>query len=110
MTTLHKPRPTTDREQQLTDIKKKIENTVEFSTWKDNDPNGYGQIDDFNNQLIITQTSEVHEKIANLLAQLREAQAVQVSIEARFLTVSRHFIEDVGVNLSLTFDQHFDQY
>jgi type II secretory pathway component GspD/PulD (secretin) len=91
---------TTDREQQLTDIKKKIENTVEFSSWKDNDPNGYGQIDDFNNQLIITQTSEVHEKIANLLAQLREAQAVQVSIEARFLTVSRHFLEDVGVNLS----------
>ena len=93
---------TTDREQQLTDIKKKIENTVEFSSWKDNDPNGYGQIDDFNNQLIITQTSEVHEKIANLLAQLREAQAVQVSIEARFLTVSRHFLESVGVNLSMS--------
>jgi general secretion pathway protein D len=93
---------TTDREQQLTDIKKKIENTVEFSSWKDNDPNGYGQIDDFNNQLIITQTSEVHEKIANLLAQLREAQAVQVSIEARFLTVSRHFLDSVGVNLSMS--------
>jgi type II secretory pathway component GspD/PulD (secretin) len=92
----------TDREQQLTDIKKKIENTVEFSSWKDNDPNGYGQIDDFNNQLIITQTSEVHEKIQNLLSQLREAQAVQVSIEARFLTVSRHFLESVGVDLSMT--------
>jgi type II secretory pathway component GspD/PulD (secretin) len=92
---------TTDREQQLTDIKKKIENTVEFSSWKDNDPNGYGQIDDFNNQLIITQTSEVHQKIADLLAQLREAQAVQVSIEARFLTVSRHFLESIGVNLSM---------
>ena len=95
---------TTDREQQLTDIKKKIENTVEFSSWKDNDPNGYGQIDDFNNQLIITQTSEVHEKIANLLAQLREAQAVQVSIEARFLTVSRHFLESVGVNISMSIE------
>ncbi len=73
------------------DIKRKIENTVEFSSWKDNDPNGYGQIDDFNNQLIITQTSDVHNKIANLLAQLREAQAVQVSIETRFLTVSTAF-------------------
>jgi general secretion pathway protein D len=91
----------TERTQQLDDIKKKIENTVEFSSWKDNDPNGYGQIDDFNNQLIITQTNEVHGKIADLLAQLREAQAVQVNIEARFLTVSRHFLEDVGVNLSM---------
>jgi general secretion pathway protein D len=95
---------TPDREQQLMDIKKKIENTVEFSSWKDNDPNGYGQIDDFNNQLIITQTSEVHQKIVNLLDQLREAQAVQVSIEARFLTVSRHFLDDVGLNLSMTFN------
>jgi general secretion pathway protein D len=95
----------TNREQQLMDIRRKIENTVEFSTWKDNDPNGYGQIDDFNNQLIITQTSDVHNKIANLLAQLREAQAVQVSIETRFLTVSRHFIDDVGVNVSLGFNK-----
>src|SRR5208282_3905784 len=95
---------TQERETQLQDIKKKIENTVEFSSWKDNDPNGYGQIDDFNNQLIITQTSEVHAKIANLLAQLREAQSVQVSIEARFLTVSRHFLDEVGVNLSFTID------
>ena len=86
------------------DIKRKVENTVEFSSWKDNDPNGYGQIDDFNNQLIITQTSEVHNKIANLLAQLREAQAVQVSIETRFLTVSRHFLDSVGVNLSFAFN------
>jgi general secretion pathway protein D len=93
---------TSTRQQQLLDIKKKIENTVEFSSWKDNDPNGYGQIDDFNNQLIITQTSEVHDKILNLLTQLREAQAVQVSIETRFLTVSRHFMESVGVNLSMT--------
>ena len=95
-----------NREQQLMDIKKKIENTVEFSSWKDNDPNGYGQIDDFNNQLIITQTSDVHNKIANLLAQLRQAQAVQVSIETRFLTVSRHFLDDVGLNLSLTFNNN----
>jgi Flp pilus assembly secretin CpaC len=95
---------TQDRAQQLADIKKKIENTVEFSSWKDNDPNGYGQIDDFNNNLIITQTSEVHTKIANLLAQLRETQAVQVSVETRFLTVTRDFLNDVGVNLAVTFN------
>jgi general secretion pathway protein D len=94
----------TQRAQQLMDLEKKIENTVAFSSWSENDPNGYGKIEDFNNQLIITQTTEVHQKISDLLSQLREAQAVQVSIEARFLTVSRHFLEDVGVNLSMAFN------
>jgi len=90
--------------QQVADLKKKIESTVEANTWKDNDPNGYGQIDDYNNHLIITQTNEVHAKVANLLQQLREAQAVQVAVEVRFLTVSRNFMEDIGVNLGLTFN------
>lgn len=90
--------------QQVADLKKKIESTVESGTWKDNDPNGYGQIDDYNNHLIITQTNEVHAKVANLLQQLREAQAVQVAVEVRFLTVARNFMEDIGVNLGLTFN------
>jgi Flp pilus assembly secretin CpaC len=91
-------------QQQVADLKKKIESTVDPNTWKDNDPNGYGQIDDYNNHLIITQTSEVHTKVANLLQQLREAQAVQVAVEVRFLTVSRNFMEDIGVNLGLSFN------
>jgi general secretion pathway protein D len=91
-------------QQQVADLKKKIESTVESNTWKDNDPNGYGQIDDYNNHLIITQTNEVHTKVANLLQQLREAQAVQVAVEVRFLTVSRNFMEDIGVNLGMTFN------
>ena len=93
-------------QQQVADLKKKIESTVDAGTWKDNDPNGYGQIDDYNNHLIITQTNEVHAKVANLLQQLREAQAVQVAVEVRFLTVSRNFMEDIGVNLGLTFNNN----
>jgi general secretion pathway protein D len=89
---------------QLTDIKTKIQTLVDFSTWKTNDPNGYGQIDDFNNSLIVTQTNEVHNKVANLLAQLRETQAVQVTVETRFLTIERHYMEDVGVDLGVTFN------
>jgi type II secretory pathway component GspD/PulD (secretin) len=98
--------PVQAAQQQVADLKKKIESTVDPGTWKDNDPNGFGQIDDYNNHLIITQTNEVHAKVANLLQQLREAQAVQVAVEVRFLTVARNFMEDIGVNLGLTFNNN----
>jgi Flp pilus assembly secretin CpaC len=84
----------------LQDIEKKIQNTVAFNTWKVNDPNGYGQIDDFNNNLIITQTHAVHDQIRDLLAQLRESRALQITVEARFLIVGRHFVESVGIGLN----------
>ena len=84
----------------LQEIEKKIQNTVAFNTWKVNDPNGYGQIDDFNNNLIITQTHAVHDQIRDLLAQLRESRALQITVEARFLIVGRHFLESVGIGLN----------
>jgi general secretion pathway protein D len=86
----------------LQDIEKKIQNTVAFNTWKVNDPNGYGQIDDFNDNLIITQTHAVHDQIRDLLAQLRESRALQITVEARFLIVGRHFVESVGIGLDAT--------
>jgi len=37
-----------------------------------------------------------------LLDQLREVRAIQVTIEARFLTVQRNFMEDIGVDFDFT--------
>jgi general secretion pathway protein D len=88
--------------QQLTDIENKIKSTVDFSSWKTNDPNGNGTIDDFNSELIISQTSDVHDDIGNLLAKLREARSIEVTVEVRFLTVNRNFLEDVGLTLNFT--------
>jgi general secretion pathway protein D len=93
-------------QQQLQDIEKKIKNTVDYDTWKDNGGTGSGTIDDFNNQLIITQTPSVHSDVQGLLDKLRETRSVQVTVEVRFLTVERHFIEDIGVNLGLGFNQN----
>ncbi|MFP4028504.1 MAG: hypothetical protein ACLFWL_11995 [Candidatus Brocadiia bacterium] len=46
--------------------------------------------------LIIYQTSKVHEAVQKLLTDLRRAQHIQVNVEARFLTVSSDFFEEIG--------------
>jgi general secretion pathway protein D len=48
--------------------------------------------------LIIRHTNEVHDEIADLFKQLRRMQDVQVTIEARFITLSDVFAESIGVD------------
>lgn len=48
--------------------------------------------------LVVNQTPEVHEQIAKLLEDLREATGIMVDIQARFLTVEDNFLEDIGVD------------
>jgi len=55
-------------------------------------------------QLIVTQTPENHRQLVALLEQLREVRAIQVTIEARFLTVQRNFLEDIGVDFDFSFN------
>src|SRR5205814_146177 len=38
------------------------------------------------------------------LEQLRETRAIQVTVEARFVSVSRNYLEDVGLNLDFFFN------
>ncbi len=59
-----------------------------------------GSIRELNGQVVITQTPENHRRVLDLFSQLRESQAVQVNIEARFITVSTGFLNDVGVSLN----------
>ena len=40
----------------------------------------------------------------NLLEQLRETRAIQITIEARFLQVSKNFLEDVGLDVDVFFN------
>ncbi|MCE5304049.1 MAG: hypothetical protein LLF97_13205 [Planctomycetaceae bacterium] len=51
-----------------------------------------------NLSLVISQTQEVHEDIADLLTQLRRLQDLQVTIEVRFITLTDNFFERIGVN------------
>ena len=75
-----------------------ITSTVAPTTW--DEVGGPGAIQQFagNLSLVISQTQEVHEEIADLLTQLRRLQDLQVTIEVRFITLNDNFFERIGVN------------
>jgi general secretion pathway protein D len=55
-------------------------------------------------QLIVSASAENQTRVVSLLDKLREAAAIQVSIETRFLTIQRNFMEDIGVDLDFFFN------
>ncbi|GIW75440.1 MAG: hypothetical protein KatS3mg104_0503 [Phycisphaerae bacterium] len=80
--------------EQITNL---IRTTIGVGTWQE-DGGQLGTLSELGGQLIVTQTPEVHRQISSLLEKLREQRSIQVMIEARFLTVQRNFLEDIGVD------------
>jgi len=72
-----------------------IRNNVAPGSW-DADPDNSLRIS--NGTMVVNQTPEVHEQIAKLLQDLREATGIMVDIQARFLSVEDNFLEDIGVD------------
>ena len=86
----------------ISQIMNMITSQIDSESWK---PEGtVGSISEIRGQLVVTQTAENHAKIANLIAQLREAQMLQICVEARFITVSSGFLETIGLDLSMWFN------
>lgn len=56
--------------------------------------------------LVVVNSKYVHGQVANLLASLRSSQNLQVNIEARFITVSDEFMEDIGNNFTKFFSDN----
>ena len=78
--------------------------TIAPDTW--DDVGGDGSIQGFptNLSLVVSQTQEVHEQIADLLEQLRRLQDLQVTIEVRFITLNDNFFERIGVDFDFDID------
>jgi len=76
-----------------------IVSTVEFDSWMENGT-GEGEIRPFptNLSLVISQTQSIHEKVADLLEQLRRLQDLQVTIEVRFIRLTDSFFERIGID------------
>ncbi|MCC6424751.1 MAG: hypothetical protein IT447_14850 [Phycisphaerales bacterium] len=92
------------KRQDLVDaITKLITDTVAPDSWRDVG-GSVGSMRELSGQLIVTQTPENQRLLSNLVEQLRETRAIQVSIEARFLTVQRNFMEDVGLDVDFSFN------
>ena len=84
-----------------------ITSTIAAPTW--DDVGGQGTIQPFNTNLslVVSQTQEVHEQIADLLQQLRRLQDLQVTIEVRFITLQDDFFERIGVDFDFN---HSDKH
>ena len=80
-----------------------IRNAVDPSSW---DPSGPARINIWDDRLVVRQTPANHAAIADLINELRRAKETQVSIEAKFVTVSTGYLEEIGLDLDfyLNFD------
>lgn len=96
--------PTNKEQAAVDDLIRIITETVEPGTWR-----GYGgsvgSLRELNGQLIVTHTSTAQAQVGGLLGQLRQARAVQVAVEARFLTIGSNFLDDLGINFNVILNQ-----
>jgi len=67
------------------------------------DEGGPAAIEYMNGLLIITQTRRGHEKVADLLEQLRRERAIMISVESRFCQVSDQFLQDISLDVDVAF-------
>lgn len=86
-----------------------ITSTIKPTTW--DDVGGPGSIAPFetNLSLVVSQTQDVHEEIADLLEQLRRLQDLQVTIEVRFITLNDNFFERMGVDFDFDINDKIDR-
>jgi len=91
------------RQELVDSITKLITETVAPDSWRDSG-GSVGSLRELQGQLIVTQTPENQRALVSLLEQLRETHSIQVTVETRFLTVQRNFLQDIGVDLNFIFN------
>ncbi|MGB2986083.1 MAG: hypothetical protein WBE26_09390 [Phycisphaerae bacterium] len=87
----------TGRVRKLIDL---IQDSVAPDSWYDRGGT-IGTINEINGQLVITQNSAAQRQIGSLLGKLREQRAIQIAVEARFITVSSHYLEELGIDIDI---------
>jgi type II secretory pathway component GspD/PulD (secretin) len=80
---------------------KLITSSIKPQSWQD--MGGKGTIDyhPLTMALIINQTPDIQEQVAELLAALRRLQDQEVAVEVRFITIAEDFFERIGVNFNM---------
>jgi len=95
--------------QDMTGLTRVIQEVIEPESWYELSDLGEGTITAYPQgqrptKLAIMQTREIHQKIETLLADLRKAIGPQVGVEARFLAVSKNFLEDIGLDVDFVYN------
>ncbi len=85
------------RVQEVIDL---IQETVAPDSWFERGGK-IGTINEFNGQLVVTQNTAAQDEVGSLLEKLREQRAIQIAVEARFITVSSHYLEELGIDIDI---------
>ncbi|MFQ5494358.1 MAG: type II secretion system protein GspD, partial [Phycisphaerae bacterium] len=94
------PTPDPGRRRRVNELIDLIQDTIAPDSWIGRN-GSIGVIREFNGQLVITQNSAIQGQVADLLGQLRAQRAVQIAIEARFITVTSNYLEELGIDLDI---------
>jgi type II secretory pathway component GspD/PulD (secretin) len=80
---------------------KLITTTIKPESWSDMGGPGTIQYWPLTMALVINQTPDIQEQVAELLAALRRLQDVQVAVEVRFISLSEAFYERIGLDFNV---------
>jgi Flp pilus assembly secretin CpaC len=78
-----------------------ITRTVAPQSWSDMGGPGTLDYHPMTMALVVNQTPDIQDQVADLLAALRRLQDQEVSVEVRFISVGEDFFERVGVNFNM---------
>ena len=84
-------------------IKQTVNATSDPMVAQWSDEGGPAVMQFLNGMLIISQTARGHERIAELLEQLRRERAIMISVEVRFLTVTDEFLQEISLDVDAAF-------
>lgn len=93
-------RPSPKQRAAVDELIELITDAVQPGTWRGHGGT-VGSLRELNGQLIVTHTSQAQSQVGGLLGQLRQTRAVQIAVEARFLTIGSNFLEDLGINFNV---------
>jgi len=97
--------------QELRDlIQRTVNNQSDPSVAAWADEGGPAAIEYMNGLLIVTQTRTGHEKVADLLEQLRRERAIMISVESRFCEVTDEFLQDITLDIDVAFTETGDEH
>lgn len=85
-----------------------ITSNIDSQSWLENGGE-VGKIQQFQGNLIITQTANNHRAVVGLLSKLREQRSMQINVETRFLLVGQDFFEQIGVDFDVYFNGRSNQ-
>jgi general secretion pathway protein D len=83
-----------------------IVSTIEPRTWREGGGPGIVEFVPTTKTLVVSQPEAVHQKVAGLLADLRQSQDVLVEVEVRLLDVTECFFEHIGVDFNVNIDSN----